>query len=1052
MRHRIFVLVVAGALATSLLGGAVRARAAGSPAKPTLRVLVVLKTSANAGEVVGKLARDHAVGVYRYRYFPVVTATVSAATLQSLLKDGNVLDVVSDHKVPAPQVPTVGRRAAKGAPATGRAAAAAAPLESEALQLTHAQDAWAIKVKGQPVMGQGIRVGMLDTGTDPTHPDLTSAIAAYRDFTGAGLQDSDGHGTATSSCVAAQGRPVYNPTTGTIMRIEGMAPRAQVVMAKVIDVGGGWDSNIMRGIEWLIAQKVDIISCSLGSTFIPPNGADPLAVAFQAAIDRGITVVNSEGNEGPGQGTEGSAPDLKNVLAVGATTGYRLFAQTGYLAAPGAYRGDQVITWSSRGPNSLGDFRPDIMGFGAWGWALAPSGPGDVYGDVGAQVFGGTSMACPVVAGDLALAESAWKLPHAGRRLPAPSYWKNLLASTATDLGYPALDQSSGLVNAAAAVREVLRQGKSILVSVGADPQTPSSWSPRIAAGGRATTSVTVKNTGSSAERVTLTPRTFTTFRTLDINPITLTGPDYSSAAYFTVPAGADFVQARVTWPSGPNVSLQTAVYDSDGNFVSYGETGGGYGHLSYDQISLVGVAAQRPVVARGKPWEIDISPRDGMAPSGPQVAHLQVKFLHKVGSTAIVLSRSSVTIRPGDSVKVKAGVIAPTKAGTSFYGIAVGNGATTTTVPIAVRVPVTLSGGHGAFSGTIQGSTVEYSGGELYFYDVRVPAGTRSITAALHWPDTGNLVDLYLVDPHGDLRDAKGGDLLWYPDYSSFAVPDAAFGHTAEQVIWNAPQAGTWQVLVWAAGFNGESFAEPYSGSVTLNTPVVAPASWTATAAPGGQVSADFTVANAGATTLSAYAESQVVSGGTALYDDDALAPVSGTLAATPDGISPILTFTLPQDVALVTARATWTGPDTLVDLGLYDPSQTDKSESLASTSLGNAVVVPDPMAGLWTLILGYGNPAFPPANADYTVTVDYVAPTPIPGLTASATPDSPLVVGPGGRGTIHVTVDVPADATPGEVIGGTLHFSTVGDGMQAEGGDHLGAVPVTITVGAGS
>jgi uncharacterized membrane protein len=71
---------------------------------------------------------------------------------------------------------------------------------------------------------------------------------------------------------------------------------------------------------------------------------------------------------------------------------------------------------------------------------------------------------------------------------------------------------------------------------------------------------------------------------------------------------------------------------------------------------------------------------------------------------------------------------------------------------------------------------------------------------------------------------------------------------------------------------------------------------------------------------------------------------------------------------------------------------------------------------------------------------------------LTASATPDSPLVVGPGGRGTIHVTVDVPADATPGEVIGGTLHFSTVGDGMQAEGGDHLGAVPVTITVGAGS
>ena len=260
--------------------------------------------------------------------------------------------------------------------------------------------------------------------------------------------------------------------------VEGMAPRAKVFMAKVIDVGGGWDSNIMRGIEWLIEQKVDIISCSLGSTFIPPNGTDPTALAFQAAIDHGITVVNSEGNEGPGQGTEGSSPDLKNVLAVGATTGYRLFSQIDYLASGNAYKGDQVITWTSRGPNSGGVFRPDIMGFGAWGWAFAPTGAGDAYGDVGVQVFGGTSMACPVVAGNLALAESAWKMSHPGRTLPAPSYWKNLLASTATDLGYPALDQSSGLVNGAAAVREVLRQGSSFLASSRPTPRTRRAGRP----------------------------------------------------------------------------------------------------------------------------------------------------------------------------------------------------------------------------------------------------------------------------------------------------------------------------------------------------------------------------------------------------------------------------------------------------------------------------------------------------------------------------------------------------------------------------------------------
>ena len=125
------------------------------------------------------------------------------------------------------------------------------------------------------------------------------------------------------------------------------------------------------------------------------------------------------------------------------------------------------------------------------------------------RIFGGTSMACPVVAGDLALAESAWKMKHPGQRLPAPSYWKNLLASTATDLGYPALDQSSGLVNAAAAVREVLRQGKSFLASVAADPRNPSSWSARVTGGARATTTIAVRNTGAKSERVTLKPTAF---------------------------------------------------------------------------------------------------------------------------------------------------------------------------------------------------------------------------------------------------------------------------------------------------------------------------------------------------------------------------------------------------------------------------------------------------------------------------------------------------------------------------------------------------------------
>ena len=1051
MKRRIFVLLVACALAGSLAGSVMRAGASASTGKPTIKVIVVLKAKADAGEVVGKLARGHAAGVYRYRNFSAVAATVSQSTLQAMLRDGNVLDVLSDHKVPVPKVPTIGKSAAAGAAVLG--AGAAAPLEPEALQLTHAQNAWAIKVKGRPVMGQGIRVGMVDSGVDLSHPDLSGAIAAYQDFTGDGLQDSVGHGTATSSCVVAQGQAVYNSETKTTMRIEGMAPRAKVVMAKVLDDYGGWDSNIMRGIDWLIAQKVDIISCSLGSTYIPPDGTDPVALAFQTAIDHGITVVNSAGNEGPGQGTVGSPPDLKSLIAVGATTGNRLYSQIGALGNATAYKGDQVITWSGRGPNSRGDFRPDVMGFGAWGWALAPTGAGDSDGDVNMQEFGGTSMAAPVVAGNLALAESAWKMKHPGHRLPAPSYWKNLLASTATDLGYAGLDQSSGLVNGAAAVREVLRQGKSFLASVGADPRNPSSWSVKIAGGARAATTIAVKNTGSKTERVTLTPTSFAALKTATYAPITLTGPAYQASVSFAVPAGTDFVQVRVTWPSAAYVSLQTGVYDSNGNFVSYGETGGGYGHLSFAQVSLRGPAGQRPIVRKGAPWRVVISPPSGLEPTAPQIAHLQIAFLHKVRATSVTLSSRSVTIKPGRSAHVRASFTAPRAAGTSFHDIVIGNGAATTTIPIAVRVPVKLTNGHGTFSGTIRGSTGQYSGGEFYFYDVRVPAGTRSIAASLTWPDTGNLVNLFLIDPNGALRDAKGGDLDWYADYWSGTVPDAAFSHTAEQVIWDTPQPGTWQVLVWAAGFSGNSFAEPYRGAVTLNTPVVTPAVWTATAAPGEQASADFTVTNAGATALSAYAESQATIAGVPQYQDVALDPQTGTITPAPDGISPFVSFTLPQNVSLVTATATWTGSGTLVDMGLYDPSATDKADSLAQASPGNVnqISLINPMAGLWTLILGYGNPAQPPAAAAYTVTVDYEAPAPIAGFAASAGADTPLVVAPADSGAIHVTIDVPPGAQAGDVITGVLHFSTASDGIEAEGGDHLGTVPVTITVVSG-
>jgi hypothetical protein len=1050
MKQRTLVLSIVTVLVLLLVAaGAASAKRAGPPDDPTLKVIVLLKPNARATSVVAKLKAGDSTGVVRYHIIPAVSATVSRSTLQALRKDAGVLRVVMDHKVAAPKDPT-GVEGLTAEASEARSAAGDGPLESEAVQLTHADDAWNVKVNGEAVMGQGVRVGMLDTGTDPTHPDLAPAIEAYRDFTGSGLYDNDGHGTATSSCVAAQGLPVFNQYTATTMRYSGMAPKAKVLMAKVIDVNGGWDSNIIRGTQWLVDQGVDIISCSLGVLAIPADGNDPSAMAAQAAIDAGITFINSEGNEGPGQGTLGSAPDRKDVLAVGATTGFREFAQEEFLTEGDAYKGDQVITWSSRGPNSAGDFKPDIMGFGAYGWALAPMG-GTVYGDYAMQEFGGTSMAAPVVAGDLALAESAWKLAHPGRALPGPAYWKKLLASTATDLGYAALDQSSGLANAKAAVMAVLGRGKSMMVSVKADGDNPASWSPRLAAKAKGSTTITVKNTGNKKETVKLSSRALVANDSQTIvRSITLNGPAYAVDEPVVVPKGTDFVQVTCTWPSGPAVSIRTSVYDSDGNFITYAPTYGGYGHLSCDQVSLMGPKDQRPVVRAGAPWTVSIYPRASMMPTGPQQVNLRVEFMDQEPWSKVKLAKAKVTLRKGRSARIKATVTAPRAAGTHFGGITVSNGETTTMIPVAVRVPVAIRNGQGTFSGKILGSTAEYFGGEFYFYDFTVPSGTTSLAADITWLDQGNLVNLYLVDPSGRTRVAKGGD-LWAGDYSAGTVPESAFTHTAEQVVWDSPAAGKWQLVVWAPGFSGNGFFEPYSGTITLNRGVVSPAAWTATVAAGGTVTADFSVANAGPSDLAAYAESQMTYNGTPRFNNHFYAPWQGTL--TPNDIYSVPMFYVPQKASLLEVDAVWkSDADVLIDLGLYDPVGNPTAVSLATTTLGNSILVTDPMSGLWYGTLAYGDPATPAPPLDFTAWISFVAPLSIQELTASADFFAPVTVAKGGSGTINARIDVPPDAEPGSTIEGTLDFYTSGgvSQMESAGGDHLGSVPVSITVTA--
>ena len=284
--------------------------------------------------------------------------------------------------------------------------------------------------------------------------------------------------------------------------------------------------------------------------------------------------------------------------------------------------------------------------------------------------------------------------------------------------------------------------------------------------------------------------------------------------------------------------------------------------------------------------------------------------------------------------------------------------------------------------------------------------------------------------------------------DYADGTAPPEALARTAEQVVWNAPDAGKWQVLIWAPGFSGNGFSEPFRGVITLDTPHVAPASWTTTAAPGDTVTKDFIVTNDGPTALDAYAGSQVTLDGVARFDAAWTEVLDGGLPTKDGGGSWAGELWVPQNVQQVTVFAWWTQYlDEVVDLGLYDPAGADVAQSLATTDEGNAVQVQNPMSGLWTVTLAYGDPGANPPPLEWALQAMFVAPIALDGFSA---PDeeTPVAVAAGGTGTITASITVPNDAVAGDTVTGTVELYTTADQVTAAGGDHLGSVPVTITV----
>lgn len=127
--------------------------------------------------------------------------------------------------------------------------------------------------------GAGVRVAILSTGIDLSHPDLPTPVAAMS-FTGSpSVHDGNGSGTQLAGVIAARDNEV-----GMV----GVAPDADLLIGKVLsDSGTGSSTQIAAGIDWAIAAGADVIVCGFSSS------ADLTAVrdAIGRATAAGVVVI-----------------------------------------------------------------------------------------------------------------------------------------------------------------------------------------------------------------------------------------------------------------------------------------------------------------------------------------------------------------------------------------------------------------------------------------------------------------------------------------------------------------------------------------------------------------------------------------------------------------------------------------------------------------------------------------------------------------------------------------------------------------------------------------
>jgi subtilisin family serine protease len=280
-------------------------------AQPPERVKVLIGFRRSPGPTEEAIVRN-AGGVVRYRYHlvPAIAATVPVTALGGLRRNPRVTVVEADGEVRAID--------------------------------TELDNVWGVKRIGAGLVhdsgnrGDGIRVAIVDTGIDYTHPDLDGNYAGGFDFVNndSDPMDDHGHGTHCAGTVAAEDDGVG---------VVGVAPKALLYGVKVLSsTGSGSYSNIIAGIEWAADNGIQVTNNSYGSS---GNPGSIVQAAYDNSYAAGVLHVAAAGNSGacPATGdTVGYPAKFSSVIAVAATSSSdarACFSSTGpdvEIAAPGS--------------------------------------------------------------------------------------------------------------------------------------------------------------------------------------------------------------------------------------------------------------------------------------------------------------------------------------------------------------------------------------------------------------------------------------------------------------------------------------------------------------------------------------------------------------------------------------------------------------------------------------------------------------------------------------------------------------------------------------------